>query len=181
MKLLRPCIVSAAAGRRILLFHHLALECEIRRLESGELVDPSRASGITEASGSEGLDSEEQNNISVYRKNIPSVVNVTSRAMSFDFFYGMVPQEGQGSGFVIDREGHILTNYQRRRRRAPGRSHNAQPQEVQSDGCGHRPRARSGRDPDQGARPGAIRSRRLAQRGGTEVYAMAIRSASPEQ
>src|SRR5712671_2338661 len=66
---------------------------------------------ITEASGSAGLDTEEQNNLSFYRKNIPSVVNVTSRAMSFDFFYGMVPQEGQGSGFVIDREGHILTNY----------------------------------------------------------------------
>jgi S1-C subfamily serine protease len=67
---------------------------------------------ITEAApGGEGLDSEEQNNISVYRKNIPSVVNVTSRAMAFDFFYGMVPQEGQGSGFVIDKEGHILTNY----------------------------------------------------------------------
>ena len=66
---------------------------------------------ITEASGPEGLDGEEQNNISVYRKNIPSVVNVTSRAMSFDFFYGMVPQEGQGSGFVIDKDGHILTNY----------------------------------------------------------------------
>jgi len=31
--------------------------------------------------------------------------------MSFDFFYGMVPQEGQGSGFVIDKEGHIITNY----------------------------------------------------------------------
>src|SRR5579864_3672548 len=66
---------------------------------------------ITEASGGEGLDSEEQNNISVYRRNIPSVVNVTSRAMSFDFFYGMVPQDGQGSGFVIDKDGHILTNY----------------------------------------------------------------------
>jgi S1-C subfamily serine protease len=66
---------------------------------------------ITEASGGEGLDSEEQNNIGVYRRNIPSVVNVTSRAMQFDFFYGMVPQEGQGSGFVIDKEGHILTNY----------------------------------------------------------------------
>src|SRR5262249_33495346 len=26
-------------------------------------------------------------------------------------FYGVVPEEGQGSGFVIDREGHILTNY----------------------------------------------------------------------
>ena len=66
---------------------------------------------ITEASGGEGLDSEEQNNISVYRRNIPSVVNVTSRVMTFDFFYGLVPQDGQGSGFVIDKDGHILTNY----------------------------------------------------------------------
>ena len=66
---------------------------------------------ITEAAGSESLDAEEQNNISVYRKNIASVVNITSRVMTFDFFYGLVPQEGQGSGFVIDKEGHILTNY----------------------------------------------------------------------
>ena len=66
---------------------------------------------ILEAAGPSSLDSEEQNNISVYRKNIPSVVNVTSKAVTFDFFYGLVPQEGQGSGFVIDKEGHILTNY----------------------------------------------------------------------
>ena len=66
---------------------------------------------ITEAAGGESLDPEEQNNINVYRKNIASVVNITSRAVTFDFFYGLVPQEGQGSGFVIDKEGHILTNY----------------------------------------------------------------------
>jgi S1-C subfamily serine protease len=66
---------------------------------------------ITEAAGSESFDAEEQNNINVYRKNIASVVNITSRVMTFDFFYGLVPQEGQGSGFVIDKEGHILTNY----------------------------------------------------------------------
>lgn len=66
---------------------------------------------ITEAAPGESLDGEEQNNISVYKRNIPSVVNVTSRAMTFDFFYGLVPQEGQGSGFVIDKDGHILTNY----------------------------------------------------------------------
>lgn len=66
---------------------------------------------ITEAAPNDSLDGEEQNNISVYKKNIPSVVNVTSRAMTFDFFYGLVPQEGQGSGFVIDKDGHILTNY----------------------------------------------------------------------
>ena len=66
---------------------------------------------ITEAASGESLDAEEQNNIGVYRKNIDSVVNITSRAVTFDFFYGLVPQEGQGSGFIIDKEGHVLTNY----------------------------------------------------------------------
>ncbi|PYX93554.1 MAG: peptidase S1 [Acidobacteria bacterium] len=66
---------------------------------------------ITEAAGGESLDPEEQNNIRVYHNNIPAVVNITSRAVTFDFFYGLVPQEGQGSGFVIDKDGHILTNY----------------------------------------------------------------------
>ena len=66
---------------------------------------------ITEAAGIQPLDQEEQNNISVYHKNIGSVVNVTSKVVAFDFFYGLVPQEGQGSGFIIDREGHVLTNY----------------------------------------------------------------------
>jgi S1-C subfamily serine protease len=65
----------------------------------------------TQAAGGDSLDSEEQNNILVYRKNIPSVVNITSKAVTFDFFYGLMPQEGQGSGFVIDKEGHVLTNY----------------------------------------------------------------------
>ena len=66
---------------------------------------------ITEAAGPETVDSIEQNNIMVYRRNIPAVVNITSRALTWDFFYGIVPSEGQGSGFVIDREGHILTNF----------------------------------------------------------------------
>ena len=66
---------------------------------------------ITEAAAPPAFDSEEQNNISVYKKALPSVVNITSTAVTFDFFYGPVPEEGQGSGFVIDKEGHILTNY----------------------------------------------------------------------
>jgi S1-C subfamily serine protease len=72
---------------------------------------PSNKVEITEAAAGEVLDNDEQNNISVYRKNIDSVVNITSRAVTFDFFYGLVPQEGQGSGFIIDKEGHVLTNY----------------------------------------------------------------------
>ena len=66
---------------------------------------------LTQASGPETLDPEEQVNVSVYKKAIPSVVNIRSRAVSFNFFYGVVPQEGQGSGFILDKEGHILTNF----------------------------------------------------------------------
>jgi S1-C subfamily serine protease len=66
---------------------------------------------ITEAAAPPSFDPEEQNNINVYRKVLPSVVNITSTAVAFDFFYGAVPQQGQGSGFIIDPQGHILTNY----------------------------------------------------------------------
>jgi S1-C subfamily serine protease len=66
---------------------------------------------LTEASAPITYDSEEQENISVYKKSLPSIVNITSTAVAFDFFYGAVPQQGQGSGFVIDPAGHILTNY----------------------------------------------------------------------
>jgi S1-C subfamily serine protease len=80
-------------------------------LSSSDWISRPQHVEITEAAGSESLDAEEQNNIGVYRKSIGSVVNITSRVMTYDFFYGLVPQEGQGSGFVIDKEGHILTNY----------------------------------------------------------------------
>lgn len=63
------------------------------------------------AAGTQTFDSLEQNNIAVYKKVLPSVVNITTTAVAYDFFYGAVPQEGQGSGFIIDKEGHILTNF----------------------------------------------------------------------
>ena len=66
---------------------------------------------LTEAAAPPALDSEEQENIAVYKKALPSVVNITSTSVAFDFFYGAVPQEGQGSGFIIDNSGNILTNY----------------------------------------------------------------------
>ncbi len=66
---------------------------------------------LTEAHAAPGYDAEEQNNIAVYKKVLPSVVNITSTSLVFDFFYGTVPQQGQGSGFILDKAGHILTNY----------------------------------------------------------------------
>src|SRR5579871_3782077 len=108
MKIVRPVLLALAIAGGFFYFTTWRSNSGFRL--SNWLSHPDRVE-ITEAAPGESLDGEEQNNISVYRKNIPSVVNVTSRAMAFDFFYGLVPQEGQGSGFVIDKEGHILTNY----------------------------------------------------------------------
>ena len=65
---------------------------------------------LTEASAAPAFDNEEQQNIAVYKKALASVVNITSTAVAFDFFYGSVPQQGQGSGFILDKQGLILTN-----------------------------------------------------------------------
>ncbi len=107
MKLLRPVLLAVILAGGFFYF-------TTYRSGQGGLADwvghPSKIE-ISEAAGSDSLDAEEQNNITVYRKNIGSVVNITSKAVTFDFFYGLVPEEGQGSGFIIDKEGHILTNY----------------------------------------------------------------------
>lgn len=58
-----------------------------------------------------GLDFFERRIVRVYEEVAPAVVSITTRTLRRDFFFNVVPQEGAGSGFVIDREGHILTNY----------------------------------------------------------------------
>ncbi len=49
--------------------------------------------------------------IRVFETAGPGVVNITSRSISYDFFLRVMPQEGSGSGFVYDEQGHIITNY----------------------------------------------------------------------
>lgn len=58
-----------------------------------------------------GLDSLELRTIEVYRRYSPAVVNINTQVMRSDFFYGVYPEEGSGSGFVWDLNGHIITNY----------------------------------------------------------------------
>jgi S1-C subfamily serine protease len=110
MKLVRPLILAILIAFAFFYFTTWRSNSAGEMHSANWFSRPDRVE-ITEAAPNESLDGEEQNNISVYKRNIPSVVNVTSRAVTFDFFYGLVPQEGQGSGFVIDKEGHILTNY----------------------------------------------------------------------
>jgi S1-C subfamily serine protease len=48
--------------------------------------------------------------VELYERASPSVVHITARAQVFDFFRGVVPNEGTGSGFFFDDQGHIVTN-----------------------------------------------------------------------
>jgi len=53
----------------------------------------------------------EQRLIQLYQGSSPSVVNITTSVLRYDFFFRAVPESGTGSGFVWDEQGHILTNY----------------------------------------------------------------------
>jgi S1-C subfamily serine protease len=107
MKLVRPLILGALLAGAFYWFttHHQGAN------PAADVISRPTHVELSEAAGPEKLDPDEQNNIDVYHRAIPSVVNITSKTMAYDFFYGPVPEEGQGSGFIIDKEGHILTNY----------------------------------------------------------------------
>jgi S1-C subfamily serine protease len=58
------------------------------------------------------LTPEEQTNIRVYEGANRGVVNILTKTISHDSFFMLpTPGEGAGSGSVIDKQGHILTNY----------------------------------------------------------------------
>jgi len=58
------------------------------------------------------LTPEERVNVAVYENCNRSVVNINTRSVQADrFFLFEIPSEGEGSGSVIDRQGHILTNF----------------------------------------------------------------------
>ena len=63
--------------------------------------------GVTDPSTS----TDEQNNIEVYRTLSPGVVFIHSTSYARDFFGFVEPQEGSGSGSILDQQGNILTNY----------------------------------------------------------------------
>lgn len=68
------------------------------------------ALGFAVSTGAWALTEDERNTIMVYKKTAPGIVNITSTVLERDFFFGLVPREGAGSGAIIDSRGYILTN-----------------------------------------------------------------------
>lgn len=59
----------------------------------------------------EPIDVEETLITNLYERVSPSVVHITAQVVTMSFFFGPMPSEGTGSGFVLDEAGHIITNY----------------------------------------------------------------------
>jgi S1-C subfamily serine protease len=81
-----------------------------RQAASGQNPD---AKSLPVASREHPLLTDEQTNIKIYKDTSPSVVHVTNLAESrgqFSLNVERVPQ-GTGSGFVWDKDGHIVTNF----------------------------------------------------------------------
>ena len=62
------------------------------------------------ASAAPGFSPDEQNNIDIYKASRDATVNITSKTYVQDMFWRIFPQEGTGSGFIINPDGQILTN-----------------------------------------------------------------------
>lgn len=62
-------------------------------------------------SNSLALTPEEERNIQVYEVANRSVVNINTQVVAFDLFMMQATGQGSGSGSVLDKQGHILTNY----------------------------------------------------------------------
>lgn len=96
------------------------LACNLGLLSSAVVPPPAPTAALVPAAlqsddtplvDATGLDFAERRVIDVYKRVAPSVVNITTQVLQRSFFFEVIPAEGAGSGFVLDNEGHILTNY----------------------------------------------------------------------
>jgi S1-C subfamily serine protease len=81
------------------------------RSETPLSVTPVQFTSTVPALKSGDLTPDELNNIQIYDKANKAVVYVTTVTMQYTWFYQAAPQEGTGSGVIIDQQGHVLTNY----------------------------------------------------------------------
>jgi|CZKN01.1.fsa_nt_gi S1-C subfamily serine protease len=107
MKLMRPFLWAAvlvAGFLAITSAGHWRLAQILPKLSSGGRLWEAPVSAASEYS------SDEQNNIEIYKAAREATVNITSRVYRQDWFFQLYPEEGTGSGFIVNADGTILTN-----------------------------------------------------------------------
>src|SRR5215467_11366792 len=108
MKLLRPVLWAILMAMGFLYLTSVA------PWDVGKMLRPVRNAGRVwsePASAATSFAPDEQNNIDIYRNSRDAVVNITSTVYRQDFFFRVIPEKGSGTGFIINPEGEILTNY----------------------------------------------------------------------
>jgi len=86
---------------------------DLRSPPAGLPRSPAPAPAVpTAAYATDGLTPEERVNVAVYEAANRSVVNISTKSVQTDlFFMREIISPGEGSGAVIDRQGHVLTNF----------------------------------------------------------------------
>ena len=91
MKLRRLVLVVLLVGGFWFLTSHLPSHLSDFSLSHFSLVGADGSGSpleLTEAEAAPAYNADELNNIAVYKRVLPSVVNITSRQVVFNFFYG---------------------------------------------------------------------------------------------
>jgi S1-C subfamily serine protease len=110
MRVLRPFVWAA------ILVAGFLYVTSVAHWDVGRLLQPVRTAGRAwsepaSAAGAGVYTADEQNNIDIYRTAKEATVNITSIVIQEDWLYGAYQAEGAGSGFIINPDGRILTNY----------------------------------------------------------------------
>ena len=119
------CAVSALLGALVAIFVYDPPEAEQKTIaqEPGTWTPPNVEGAFRIPLGSTtapedvppqyaGLTPEERVNVAVYENVNRSAVNINTRSVQTDYFFRReLTSEGEGSGTVIDRKGHVLTNF----------------------------------------------------------------------
>jgi S1-C subfamily serine protease len=66
---------------------------------------------VNQGGAMDGLTPDERVNVLVYQQVNQSVVNINTKGVSGNAILFEIVSEGEGSGMVIDRTGHVLTNF----------------------------------------------------------------------
>jgi S1-C subfamily serine protease len=110
MKVLRPFLWAAVMAAGFLYITSVA------HWDVGRVLQPVRNAGRvwaepTSAATAGAYTPDEQNNIDIYRGAREATVNITSIVVQEDWFWGTYQGQGAGSGFIVNPDGEILTNF----------------------------------------------------------------------